>query len=110
MADTEVAGVPVKQGDMLVVILMAANRDPEQFGCPHAVQLDRPGSRNHYSFLYGARSCPGAVLARAELAAAVSALIARYPHIRLDEDAEPPVFRGFMFRSHHPLNVRVDTP
>ena len=107
--DTEVAGTPVKKGDMLVVILMAANRDPSQFTCPHAVDLERPmGGRNHLAFLAGVRSCPGATLARAELVAAVRALFKAWPAIRLDQDAEPPSFRGFMFRSHHPLNVRVD--
>jgi cytochrome P450 len=108
MADTEVAGVPIRKGDMVVVILMAANRDPEQFACPHAVDLERAVPRHHLAFLYGPRACPGATLARAELVEAVSAGLRRFPHLRLDPDAEPPVFRGFMMRSHRPLHVRTD--
>lgn len=106
-ADATVAGVPVRQGDMLIVMLMAANRDPLQFGCPHELDLKRSGARAHLSFLTGSRTCPGAALARAELVAAVRALLDRYPDIALDVEAEPPSFRGFMFRSYRPLNVRV---
>jgi cytochrome P450 len=108
MADTELAGVPIRKGDMVVVILMAANRDPDQYACPHAVDLARNAPRNHLAFLYGPRACPGATLARAELVDAVSAGLRRFPHLRLDPQAEPPVFRGFMMRSHRPLHVRTD--
>jgi cytochrome P450 len=108
MADTELAGVPIKKGDMVAVILLAANRDPQQYACPHAVDLERDVPRNHLAFLYGPRACPGQSLARAELVEAVSAGLRRFQHLRLDPDAEPPVFRGFMLRSHRPLHVRTD--
>ena len=105
MADTEVAGVPIKKGEMVVVILMAANRDPAQFECPHLVDIERKNPRSHISFLHGARSCPGATLARVELAECLGAALRKFPQLRLDHTAAKPVFGGFMYRSHSPLHV-----
>ncbi len=106
-ADTEVAGVPIAKGQMVVVILMAANRDPSVFTCPHAVDMERPQPRNHLSFLTGPRSCPGATLARAELVDGMHAMLERYPRLRL-APGEKPSFHGFMMRSYGPLIVETN--
>lgn len=105
-ADTEVAGVPIAKGDMVVVILMAANRDPQAFGCPHAVDLERKQLRNHLAFLTGPRTCPGATLARTELVEGIQEMLERFPRLRLAAAARPS-FHGFMMRSYGPLPVRV---
>jgi cytochrome P450 len=107
-ADAEVAGQAIAEGDMLLVILLAANRDPKRYGCPHEVDLERESPRDHISFNYGPRACPGAALARSELAEAITAGLARWPDLRLDDEAQPPGYSGFLMRSHRPLNVRVD--
>jgi cytochrome P450 len=107
-ADTELDGVPLMKGSMVVVILMAANRDPAVYGCPHAVDVNRKQLRNHLAFLTGPRSCPGATLARAELAEGLGAAIRRFPFMRLEEDTKPG-FHGFMMRSYRPLRVRADS-
>lgn len=106
--DTELAGVPIKAGDMVVVFLLAANRDPEHYECPHAVDLQRASPRDHIAFNYGSRACLGASLARAELVVAIGDGIRTFPNMRLDPVADPPVFRGLLHRSYRPIHVKVD--
>jgi hypothetical protein len=105
-ADTVLAGVPIVKGQMVVVILMAANRDPTVFSCPHAVDMDRTQPRNHLAFLTGPRSCPGATLARAEVVEGIHAMLERFPSLRLADRGEPS-FHGFMMRSYGPMLVMV---
>lgn len=106
-ADTELAGVPVRKGEMVVVLLQAANRDPALHACPHAVDLERAAPRNHLTFLYGPRSCPGSALARAELAASIEHGLASFPDLQLDPVEPAPGFTGFMMRSYRPLHVQA---
>lgn len=108
-ADTELGGVKIKKGQMVVVILMAANRDPAAFTCPHMVDLERPQPRNHLAFLTGPRMCPGSNLARAEVTGGLAAMLERFPHLRLAPGAKPS-FRGFMTRSWEPLHVVTGEP
>jgi cytochrome P450 len=104
--DTTLHGAELREGDMVMVLLLAANRDPERHACPHAVQLDRPSPRDHLAFSYGPRACPGAALARAELVDAVQLGLEHLDGLRLDPEAPPPGYKGFLMRSHRPLNVR----
>ena len=56
-------GVELQPGDRVVSFLSAANRDPEQFACPHALQVDREPNR-HLTFAVGRHRCLGSNLAR----------------------------------------------
>lgn len=104
-ADVELGSASIAAGDMLLVVLQAANRDPAQFACPHVADLERKNGRIHLAFNTGPRVCPGAALARAELAETVAATLARFPGMRLAPDAAKPVFEGFLMRSYRPLQV-----
>jgi cytochrome P450 len=44
--DTEINGIPVKQGDMVYLCWAAGNLDPAVFDDPHEVKLDRQGNRH----------------------------------------------------------------
>ena len=82
LADVEVAGRHVRQGDELLLLLGAANRDPEQFPDPDRLDLERQGVR-HLAFGGGAHFCLGAPLARLEARVALAALATRLPGLRL---------------------------
>ncbi|MER5643405.1 cytochrome P450 [Streptosporangium sp. NPDC002524] len=90
-ADTEISGVPIAKGDLVVVSLPAANRDPAL-----AEDLDRLDIERrdlpHVAFGYGAHHCIGAPLARMEMRIAFSALFERFPGLR---EAGEPEFRSF---------------
>jgi cytochrome P450 len=55
---TDVTGTEVKAGDVVLVVLAAANRDPATNSDPDAFQLDR-GSPRTYTFGLGRHRCPG---------------------------------------------------
>ncbi|WP_329423477.1 cytochrome P450 [Streptosporangium sp. NBC_01495] len=90
-ADTEIAGVPIAKGDVVVVSLPAANRDPALAEDPDRFDIQRP-DMPHVAFGYGAHHCIGAPLARMEMRIAFSALFDRFPGLR---EAGEPEFRSF---------------
>lgn len=66
-ADTELSGVPLAEGDYLVMLYASGNRDEAAFG-PTASQLDlaREASVPNLAFGFGEHFCLGAALARME--------------------------------------------
>lgn len=80
--DTSIAGTSIAAGDTLNVCLGAANRDPLHFPEPDSISLQR-GARNPLMFGAGIHRCVGAMLARAELRAAVESWFEVMPGFRL---------------------------
>jgi cytochrome P450 len=84
MADTEVAGCPIKAGQMVYLPLVSANRDPREFENADEVIIDRESNR-HIAFGAGPHRCLGSNLARAELRIAMEMWHERIPEYRLAE-------------------------
>jgi cytochrome P450 len=82
VADTEVGGVPIRAGEGVVAVGLAANRDPEVFDHPDELDIDRD-RRQHVAFGFGPHQCVGQNLARLELQVALGRLFARAPALRL---------------------------
>jgi pimeloyl-[acyl-carrier protein] synthase len=74
----------IRQGDVVMLHLAAANRDPERFADPDRIDLDRPNNR-HLSFAWGPHFCLGAPLARTEAVVALARLFERFPDVRLTD-------------------------
>jgi cytochrome P450 len=87
MADTEIAGCPVKAGQMLWLPLVSANRDPAEFADADKVIIDRKDNR-HVGFGAGPHRCLGAHLARQELNIALQEWHKRIPNYRLTPGVE----------------------
>jgi len=85
--DTDFHGCPLKAGDMVLVPLSSATRDPGQFDDAAAFRLDRPVN-NHIAFGLGPHRCLGSHLARRELRIAFEEWHARIPDYRLTEGVE----------------------
>ncbi|WP_073252819.1 cytochrome P450 [Cryptosporangium aurantiacum] len=79
--DTEVAGVPVRAGTFLSVLIGGANRDPEVFDDPERFDIHRTNAREHLAFSSGVHYCLGAALARIEGEEALRRLFERYPNL-----------------------------
>jgi cytochrome P450 len=91
LEDVEVGGQVIKAGESVVVSIMAANRDPERFPDPDALDVRRKAT-GHLAFGHGIHQCLGQQLARVEMRVAFPALLARFPTLRLAVDpAEVPV-------------------
>ena len=92
-ADIDYEGCPMKRGQMVLMPLWAANRDPEAFPQAKDVVIDRSPNR-HISFGAGPHRCAGAHLARRELLIAMEEWHARIPDYELAND-EPLVEHGW---------------
>jgi cytochrome P450 len=90
VADTEIGGVAVREGDQLLVMLCSANRDATQFHEPDAMRIDRAPNR-HLTFGSGPHRCLGSHLARIELRIALEELHRRIPDYALDPNEPPTV-------------------
>ena len=80
--DVEVGGRLVRAGDPVVAAVMVANRDPERFADPDRLDLTRAYSP-HLGFGHGVHQCLGQQLARVEMKVGLSALLTRFPTLRL---------------------------
>ena len=103
-ADTDLAGAAIRKGDLVIVSLTAANRDPATFPDPDRFDLARPNARSHVAFAQGPHACIGSHLARLETLAALDAALDGWPGMHLAEGATPPT--GVVFRKPKSLPVR----
>lgn len=80
--DLEFGGKQIQRGDYVVVVLAAANHDPQEFD--HAETLDVTRKENaHLAFGKGIHYCLGAPLARLEGQIAIRTLLQRLPNLHL---------------------------
>ncbi|GCD41213.1 cytochrome P450 [Streptomyces paromomycinus] len=87
LEDVELAGHTIEAGSPVILSINTANRDPERFADPHALDLRRQGG-GHLAFGHGIHQCLGQQLARVELGVAFPALVNRFPTLRLAVPAE----------------------
>ncbi len=83
LVDTEAAGRPIAPGELVILYLAGANRDPAVFPDPHRFDVTRENAGKHLSFSGGRHFCLGAALARAEGEVGLRTFFERYPDARL---------------------------
>ncbi|MFD4643958.1 cytochrome P450 [Lentzea sp. NPDC058436] len=72
----------IGKGEIVTLIIAAANRDPEVYPDAHRFDITRPHKPEHLAFSSGAHYCLGATLARMEGDVAFRALARRMPRLR----------------------------
>jgi len=82
-ADAELAGVPLRAGDKLLLCYGSANRDPAIFADPDEVVLDR-SPNPHLGFGFGTHRCMGSGLAKKEMQVILEEMFKRYDRLELD--------------------------
>ncbi|MET9932436.1 MULTISPECIES: cytochrome P450 [unclassified Streptomyces] len=87
LEDVELAGRTVEADTTVVLSFNTANRDPERFTDPDALDVRREYD-GHLAFSHGIHQCLGQQLARVEMRVAFRALIDRFPTLRLAVPAE----------------------
>ncbi|MEV6200143.1 cytochrome P450 [Streptomyces sp. NPDC051771] len=92
LEDVELAGQTIEAGTTIVLSFHTANRDPERFADPHALDVGRQAA-GHLAFSHGIHQCLGQQLARVEMRVAFRALIDRFPTLRLAVPADEVVLR-----------------
>ncbi len=101
---TELGGLPVREGDKILMFLAAANRDPDAWDEPDRYDIGRR-TTNHVGFGAGIHSCVGRLLARMEGEAVLAALASRARRIAIA--GEPMRHYNNTIRSWSSLPVEV---
>ncbi|WP_326811458.1 cytochrome P450 [Streptomyces scopuliridis] len=86
-------GQRIATGDAVLVVLAAADRDPERFTDPDTLDLSRRDNQ-HLGYGHGIHYCLGAPLARVEGQTALATLLTRLPDVRLAGDPADLRWRG----------------
>jgi hypothetical protein len=105
LRDCEVAGTRVRAGEIVALLLGAANRDPAIFADPDRLDVGRRYNP-HLAFSQGVHFCLGAALARLEAQCAIAALLARFPGFEAPAVA-PPRRRSLVLRGVTTLPLRL---
>ncbi|MFE5124104.1 cytochrome P450 [Streptomyces sp. NPDC056669] len=87
------AGQRIAEGEPVLVVLAAADRDPERFAEPDVLDLTRRDNQ-HLGYGHGIHYCLGAPLARLEARTAIATLLRRLPGLRLAAEPEELRWRG----------------
>lgn len=89
LQDLEFGNLKLKKGEVVGLMLGAANHDPKRFDAPEIFNPERQ-QHPHLSFGAGIHFCIGAPLARLEMQIACEVLFQRLPNLKL---AEPPRYK-----------------
>jgi len=84
LQDHDAFGVPLRRGDVVTLLLSAADLDERAFPAPTRVELHR--ATPHLAFNAGPHRCVGLHLARMELRILYETWLRRMPTFRLDPD------------------------
>ncbi|MEL3948296.1 cytochrome P450 family protein [Streptomyces sp. LNU-CPARS28] len=89
----EIGGQQIAQGDPVLVVLAAADRDPTRFDEPDTLDVSRTDN-SHLGYGHGIHYCLGAPLARLEGRIALATLLTRLPDIQLAATPDEVRWRG----------------
>ncbi|MCW3066596.1 MAG: hypothetical protein JWN32_3768, partial [Solirubrobacterales bacterium] len=105
LRDVELGDTTIPEGSLVLAMMTSANRDPEHYGCPVDVDMERERPRDHFAFYGGPRVCPGQGLARIQLEHIFTAILERLDDLQLDPTKPPPRYEGFGARRWTPLHA-----
>jgi len=83
LADAELGGKRIREGDKVVMWYVSGNRDEESINRPNNFIIDRPRARHHLSFGFGVHRCVGNRLAEMQLIILWEEIMKRFPRIEL---------------------------
>jgi cytochrome P450 len=104
--DVELGDKHIRQGDSVMVFMGSANRDPEKFPDPDALDVTRAPNQ-HMAFGHGIHFCVGAALSRIEAPIAITALLDRFPRVRLADGYREQWRPNITFRGLESLELEL---
>jgi 4-methoxybenzoate monooxygenase (O-demethylating) len=102
--EVEIGGVRVPEGARLMLMFLAAGRDPRRWDDPDRFDVRRP-VEGHVSLGHGIHACVGRALARVEGQCLLTALVPRVERIELA--GEPKRAINFQAHGHESVPVRL---
>ena len=106
LRDTQIAGVDIPMGSIVMAMNGAANRDPRVFEDPERFDAKRANARRNIAFGHGEHFCPGASLARAEARISFERLLARLDDLQLVDPSALSFLPSFIIRGVNELPLR----
>ncbi|MCM2579167.1 cytochrome P450 family protein [Streptomyces meridianus] len=104
----EIGGERIGRGEPVLVVLAAADRDPQRFPDPDRLDVTRRDNQ-HLGYGHGIHYCLGAPLARLEAQTALATLLRRLSGLRLAVDPDDLRWRGgLIMRGLRKLPVEFD--
>ncbi|MGZ4796756.1 MAG: cytochrome P450 [Acidimicrobiia bacterium] len=88
LSDTELRGVPLREGDKVTVWYGAANRDEDVFPDPHAFDVTRTPNEHIAFGGRGPHYCLGTALAKMEIKVMFEEMLTRVPDMRMVGEPE----------------------
>jgi cytochrome P450 len=88
VADVEIRGQRIAEGDVVVMLYGSANRDEDVFGSDSEEFKVTRHPNPHIAFGCGEHSCVGAQLARLEATVMFEELLGRFPKLELVDDVD----------------------
>lgn len=104
MEDTEVAGEPVKKGELLMLAYSVGCRDPRVYENPDEIDIDRP-IKSNLAFGWGPHRCPGNHIARIQARITLEELLRRMPDLKIEGDAAPVISHSTVTRNWDTLPI-----
>jgi len=86
LADTQIGGKQIRQGDKVVMWYVSGNRDEDSIDRPDDFIIDRVRPRHHLSFGFGVHRCVGNRLAEMQLNILWEEIMQRFPRIELMDE------------------------
>ncbi|MGH3735219.1 MAG: cytochrome P450 [Micromonosporaceae bacterium] len=102
--DIEVGGHTIKEGDHIVPVLVAANRDPETFPDPDRLILDRSPNK-HLAFGHGPHVCFAVTLTKLQAKLALPLLLQKATGLRAT--GEPTYKETVLVRNYASMPMRL---
>ena len=93
--DLDFHGLQMKAGDIVLISLPLAGRDPQAYENPHKIDIDRP--TRHIAFGTGPHTCLGLRLAKREIRIVLGAFLRRFRNIRIPEGERHSFHTGSVF-------------
>jgi cytochrome P450 len=88
LADIELGGKHIKEGDKVVMWYLSGNRDETIFENPEKLIIDRPNARSHVAFGFGVHRCMGNRLAELQLRVLWEEIMKRFHTVEVVADVE----------------------
>ncbi|GAB4547554.1 MAG: cytochrome P450 [Anaerolineae bacterium] len=99
------SGVTLPRLALIVLMLGAANRDPQKFANPNVFDIERPDAGQHLAFGSGAHYCLGAPLARLEGEIVFRTMARELPNLDAVSSAPPRYKPTFVLRGLQALTI-----
>lgn len=86
LADVEIGGKTVKEGEKIIMWYLSGNRDESVFPDADKLIIDRPNARQHVAFGFGIHRCMGNRLAEMQLRVLWEEIMSRFDRVELAGD------------------------